>query len=185
MTTQAVTETTCLDAVGPPVFACAVVPLLVYSNNREPELRSAALAGLVQLGGFKAAKNKNSLLVSARRSSSAARCAADTLSIVFSMLNVRDFLVAQRCCHRWRAARLHSASWPGTDLRHHAVMLLSDSLDTQLKSARFFREVLSHHSAIHRIVQCFGVIDTMVRQLGSTNNVLKVRTPANSRAIVH
>jgi hypothetical protein len=125
------------------VFAHAVIPLLVHSGKRDKTAgtQEIALAGLVPLRrmGVAQAGGDQPMMMMMMMNSPAARCTIDPLCLVFSYLCVDEFLMAQRVCRSWRAARLHSQSWPhgGYPLVHAQMLVLADaSFAVQLHALR-------------------------------------------------
>ena len=96
------------------IFAHAVIPLFALSRSaHEKEQIDHVLNTLAQLRRYSAVKaTADASPAAADFSSAAARCAVDPLCIIFSMLSVKEFLLAQRCCRSWHAVRLNPPSWP-------------------------------------------------------------------------
>jgi hypothetical protein len=159
----------CSGGITSSLFSFAVVPLLHHTTG-DLDLRALAVAALVRLCTFKATPSDSEMLLNASFSSPAARCAVDPLCIVFSMLSVPDYLVAQRCCRSWRAVRLHAASWPEIEFERSTTGLYTG----QLQSVRWLRELLDNTASLmyncDRVIQRVGLIENLIKILESDDS---------------
>ena len=165
-------ESACVAAVReaggitPQLFAVAVVPLLVFSTPERPlKLRIAADLTLSGISTARALVPASDVAPPCC-SSPAARCASDTLCLILSHLDVRQWLVAQRVCRSWRAVRLRPSCWPLVRFGVATALLASDSARHRVHGLGLLRLQLRQSTRIKAdVVQRLAEQDTHMRRL--------------------
>ncbi len=176
----------------PAVFTQLVLPLLHYTSEQrfwEQQVaaaclllplsrRKAAVADLTAAGASQEALAALSVCSSNDNNNrTAARCDADSLSVIFSFLEPNEFVAAIATCKSWYGVRLRPRSWPvflsHTSIEEAAEAVFDSDEQQQLLGARFLRKCVSleNEPQIAEVQAIEGLTDRIVALARQSTNV--------------